>query len=84
MKKAHDLRDLPLEELESLEREKAELERQLATRSTLAGRADVRSVLRALRIRNASDEPPDRLAALAERLGVDASVVAAAREALDL
>ena len=49
----------------------SELERQLAARSTLAGAEDVRAVLRALRIRDASDEPPDRLAALAERLGAD-------------
>ena len=49
----------------------AELERQLAARSTLAGAADVRAVLRSLRIRDASDEPPGRLAALAERLGAD-------------
>ena len=47
------------------------LERELAAQATLAGTGDVRAVLRSLRIRDASNEPPDRLMDLAERLGAD-------------
>lgn len=47
------------------------LEGELAGHATLAVTGEVRPVLRALRIRDASDEPPDRLAALADHLGAD-------------
>jgi hypothetical protein len=45
--------------------------RELEAHATLAGAGDLRRVLRAMRIRDASDETPDRLVALAERLGAD-------------
>lgn len=47
------------------------LEGALAAHATLAAPEEVRPVLRALRMRDASDEPPGRLAALADRLGAD-------------
>ena len=49
----------------------ATLARELAAHATLAATSEARPVLRALRIRDASDEPPDRLAALADRLEAD-------------
>jgi hypothetical protein len=47
------------------------LQRELETHRDLAETENVRAVLRALRIRNASDEPLDRLAVLADRLGAE-------------
>ena len=50
MKKAHDLRDLPLEELESLEREKAE------ELMNLKIQLNMRAVDNPLQVRNARRE----------------------------
>lgn len=57
------------------------LRQELETHRDLAETAAVRSVVRDLRIRDASDEPPDRLALLAERLGAEWFFLATLHEA---
>jgi hypothetical protein len=57
------------------------LQQELAAQGSPADTQDVRAVLRALRIRDASDEPPDRLLTLAERLGADWFFLATLHEA---
>ncbi len=59
------------------------LARRLAEHAELTGPAEVRGVLRDLRIRDASDEPPERLAALAERLGAEWFFLATLHEAAE-
>ncbi len=56
---------------------KAELEAQ----ASLADTEDVRAVLRDLRIRDASDEPPERLTVLADSLGAEWFFLATLHEA---
>ena len=57
------------------------LRRELETQADLAETETVRAVLRSMRVRDASNEPPDRLAAVAERLGADWFFIATLHEA---
>lgn len=58
------------------------LRRELEARRGLAETETVRAVLRSLRIRDASNEPLDRLAVLADRLGVEWFFLATLHEAV--
>lgn len=57
------------------------LARELGARAALVDPRSVRTVLRELRIRDAADEPPDRLTILADRLGAEWFFLATLHEA---